>query len=359
MRVTHLDGMRGIAIILVVLFHAYAGWPEQVPYGDAYTEIAVFKFGWLGVELFFLVSGFVISVSLEKTTTFTVFMYKRWLKLFPAMLVATILIYATLGVFYERPNGIPDSFLSALPGLLFMDWWPKLVNMEVLPLEVAFWTLYIEFKFYVIAGVTYFFLGRQYLTPILVFLFVFWVITYTLNTQFDLRIIQLFSGINEALSLKYFGWFAAGSTYYRYYQTANFKWLITTLLLVLFSALSLRIETQGVDLGLTIAALAISALFILSFQLRFLKKILRSKPLIFFGSISYPLYLIHNNAMVSITIKTEAAAPWLHLFLTPYPAIVLLIFTSYLIAYYVEPQLRFFFNFTFKEVGKLWGKVHY
>ena len=117
-----------------------------------------------------------------------------------------------------------------------------------------------------------------------------------------------------------------------------------TLSLMVFSALSVRIETEGFNLEIILGALAISALFVLSFKLTFLQKILQSKFLIFFGFISYPLYLIHNNAMISMIIKIEASAPWLHSFLTPYPAIICLVFTAYIIANYLEPWLSRFFQ---------------
>ena len=68
-RIEYLDGQRGLAILLVVLFHAYARWPERVPYHDAYANIPVFAYGWVGVELFFLVSGFVILMTLERCSS--------------------------------------------------------------------------------------------------------------------------------------------------------------------------------------------------------------------------------------------------------------------------------------------------
>ena len=340
MRIKHIDGLRGVAIILVVLFHAYSGWPEHVPYGSAYADIPLFKHGWLGVELFFLVSGFVISITLEKTNTFKEYIYKRWHRLFPAMLIASIITYTTLGIFHERPDGVPGSFLSLLPGITFIDWWPKLLNIEIPHLEVAFWTLYIEFKFYVIAGVTYYFLGRNLLVPVLVFLFALWVLTYSLSMLFDLKLLGFLWSLCDVLSLKYFGWFGAGSIYYNYYKTADRKWLFATLLLILFSSVSVRIDTEGFNSEIIIAAMVVSALFILSFEMIFLQKILSSKILLFFGFISYPLYLIHNNAMISMTIKMESAAPLLHPFFFPYPGLICIVLTAYIIARYLEPYLR-------------------
>lgn len=340
MRIQHLDGLRGIAIILVVLFHAYAGWPEHVPYGSTYAEVPIFKLGWLGVELFFMISGFVIAMTLEKTDTFKSFIYKRWHRLFPAMLVASALIYTTLCILHERPDGIPPNILSLLPGLTFTNWWPKILGIEIPHLEIAFWTLYIEFKFYVMAGLTYYFLGRKFLLPVLIFLYAFWVLIFSLSSLFEFHFLNVLASISESLSIKHFGWFSSGSIYFSYYKTGDRHWLNASLLLLVLSSLTVRIEAEPFTFGVFFGALAVSALFILSFKLTYLQKMLQSRVLIFFGFISYPLYLIHNNAMISMVIKTEMAFPWLHPFLYPYPAIIFIILTAYIIARYLEPWLK-------------------
>lgn len=117
-RISYLDGHRGIAILAVVFFHAYARWSDIVPYGEEYKN--PFKFGWLGVQLFFLISGFVILMTLEKCANFGDFLYKRWLRLFPAMLICSSIILATGQIFNERPAG-PVTVIGILPGLLFIE----------------------------------------------------------------------------------------------------------------------------------------------------------------------------------------------------------------------------------------------
>mgnify|MGYP003609638691 FL=1 len=119
-RIQYLDGLRGVAIILVVLFHAFARWPNLTPYGDEYAGFFITQYGWVGVELFFIISGFVIFMTLEKSSNIMVFMYKRWLRLFPAMLIASVFIYITAPFFYERPAGQP-TWLSLIPGLTFIN----------------------------------------------------------------------------------------------------------------------------------------------------------------------------------------------------------------------------------------------
>lgn len=63
-RIDYLDAIRGIAVWLVVLYHAYARY-EHFPYGFEYASFPLLKYGYLGVELFFLISGFVILMTLD------------------------------------------------------------------------------------------------------------------------------------------------------------------------------------------------------------------------------------------------------------------------------------------------------
>ncbi|WP_233592547.1 hypothetical protein [Erwinia psidii] len=52
-RIQHLDGMRGLAILLVIGFHAWARWPEKLHYVNMTKHFPLFEFGYLGVPLFF------------------------------------------------------------------------------------------------------------------------------------------------------------------------------------------------------------------------------------------------------------------------------------------------------------------
>jgi peptidoglycan/LPS O-acetylase OafA/YrhL len=61
MRITHLDGLRGIAILWVIAYHAYSRWFDYTNLLSATKNISIFKYGFLGVSLFFMISGFVID----------------------------------------------------------------------------------------------------------------------------------------------------------------------------------------------------------------------------------------------------------------------------------------------------------
>ncbi len=335
-RVEYLDGLRGVAILLVLAFHSYSRWPEIVPYGNAYKDFPLFQLGWLGVELFFLISGFVIFMTLDKTKSFGTFIYKRWLRLFPAMLLASVMIYFTAPLFYERPAGSPD-LLDMIPGLTFIEpaWWSKLLGTQIKPLEGAFWSLYVEFKFYVLAGLIYYFLGRKLLVPVLLFLFLSSITITEFQTENNMALIKLITTISKTLSFKYFGWFCAGALFYLYQQTKNEGHYLMAIGVAALSSVN-----TGDHLGANAAALMITGLFALSLRVTYLQHILTSKFFMLFGFVSYPLYLIHENSMISMIVKSQTLLPQLDMFFYPIPPIALLTTVSFFIAKVFEPKTK-------------------
>lgn len=97
-----LDHLRALAIILVFLFHYYilsGGQPAWLP--DAAS------FGWTGVDLFFVLSGFLISFQLfaqakaGQSISFKQFFFKRFFRIIPAFL-ATLTLYFFIPFFREK-----------------------------------------------------------------------------------------------------------------------------------------------------------------------------------------------------------------------------------------------------------------
>ena len=89
-----------------------------------------------------------------------------------------------------------------------------------------------------------------------------------------------------------------------------------------------------------VGAILVSAVFFLSFISIKLQWILKSRVLCFFGLISYPLYLIHENAMISMIIQINHWIPALPGYVYPIIPIVILIGTAYLIVKYSEPYVK-------------------
>ena len=102
-RVPALDGIRGLAVLWVVLFHASNSLGHSSPYVRA--VLAVLHKGWLGVEIFFVLSGFLItsilldSKHLGAREFFGGFYWRRMLRIFPIyFLILALLVAVPLAV---------------------------------------------------------------------------------------------------------------------------------------------------------------------------------------------------------------------------------------------------------------------
>lgn len=175
-----LDHLRALAIIVVFFFHYFIvtrGQPKWLP--------NVASFGWTGVDLFFVLSGFLISSQLfyqikqEQLISFKIFFIKRFFRIVPAFLV-TVGIYYCFPAFRER---------ESLPPL-----WKVLTFTQNLGLDVKDfgtfshgWSLCVEEHFYLFLPVVLIFLQKSklfeksYWLLIMLFLFGFAVRLYSFN----------------------------------------------------------------------------------------------------------------------------------------------------------------------------------
>jgi peptidoglycan/LPS O-acetylase OafA/YrhL len=335
-RLHYLDGLRGIAILLVLFFHAYSNdWVDALPYHDQYDHITLFHFGRYGVQLFFIISGFVIAMTLEKCKSFWDFMLRRWLRLFPAMIVGSLLILITAPLFTARPYGVP-LLQDALPGLLFIE--PEVFRLFFPQniLEGSFWTLFVEMKFYILAGILYFSFGSKKMIAVLVVMFLSTIAFEFAAPHLPATIVEQLKTILHYLNWAHYGWFAAGALFYQYYVTKNNRFWFAAVLLALIAARCLG----GFPTISMIYASTIVLIFALSMTNTAVQKILSNKILVFFGFISYPLYLVHEQAMVSMINQLHNFNAEIPSYALPILPVALDIVVAWLIAKYFEPMTR-------------------
>jgi peptidoglycan/LPS O-acetylase OafA/YrhL len=160
-RFAELDGLRAVAMLAVLLFHYLQRYPADYPYGDGLLPVA--QHGWLGVYLFFIISGFVIALTLNCSRSPFEFAVRRIARLLPAMLLCATLTFLVLW-WIDTPftRTYRTGLASFLPSLSFTDpWlWQWLVP-GVAYIDGAYWSLFVEIRFYFWAGLIFFLFGRE------------------------------------------------------------------------------------------------------------------------------------------------------------------------------------------------------
>lgn len=145
-----LDIFRAVAILLVILYHYTARLPVTA-FGAAEPLTLPIVFGWVGVYFFFILSGYCIFYTLERTPTIWRFFAKRFSRIYPAFAAAAILLFALdqfvplplLPQFDFRPVA-PDG-IDLIGNLLFLGSLFEWING-------SFWSITVELQFYALIG---------------------------------------------------------------------------------------------------------------------------------------------------------------------------------------------------------------
>jgi peptidoglycan/LPS O-acetylase OafA/YrhL len=265
-KILSIQYLRGLAALGVVLCH-YGSNLVQYPGLSRF-----FNFGQNGVHVFFLISGFIIVYSLDqagyKPKQFFTFLVKRSIRIDPAYFVVillTLVLFKMLSFVPsfrgERAAFIPLQFIAHILYFIPFTKYPFYNHV--------FWTLSVEFQFYVLIGVFYF-LAENYLYK-LIFLVIF---SLTCFIPFDNA---------YYLVLTYAPIFALGISLFVFYSDR--KWMNLILPIILLGLIEYRF------------GLGVAYLLLFSSLMLFLLNAL-IKPLIFLGNISYSLYLTHGLCLI-------------------------------------------------------------
>lgn len=161
-RFEFIDGLRGIAALFVILFHLNYAIRTHDPDAFNFYIAELFNWGYLGIQIFFVLSGFVIAYSLRHaqfTPQFLLqFFIKRSIRLDPPywiIILLTLVIAAGAHLTFKSDQDFPFTFLQTFYNLIYL---PDLMQVTLI-LPVA-WTLCIEFQFYVFFAVLSMWLQR-------------------------------------------------------------------------------------------------------------------------------------------------------------------------------------------------------
>jgi len=103
-RFVYLDFLRGVAILLVLLTHLPLDFSQKIYHNSIYSLLRIIsQFGWVGVDLFFVISGFIVSNILfteykkNNIIRFKRFMMRRILRIFPPFYGCIIISFIIIG----------------------------------------------------------------------------------------------------------------------------------------------------------------------------------------------------------------------------------------------------------------------
>lgn len=265
-RVTTIDCLRGAAAMAVVWFHVTNGTPNA--YSPDWLR-ASGRQGFLGVEVFFVISGFVIPLALQRARyrirDYGWFVLRRLVRLDPPYFASIALAIALTYAFAALPGfrGKPPSY--PLPVLLsHIAYANKFFGLpSVIP---VYWSLSLEFQYYLLLGLVFPLIGHP---------------------RRAVRIVALAGLAAAALAvpslLLVFRWlfmFELGILAF---------YLRERMIGVAEYGIGVALAAAGsyVTLGPDVAVVGVGATLLIAFV------VLRNRLLLFLGDISYSLYLVH------------------------------------------------------------------
>lgn len=265
--------LRGIAALSVCLFHV-------LPDGFSTHEWlkSIFSYGYLGLDLFFIISGFVIPYSMYQNNysrgQFPKFLLKRSIRIEPPYIISFLLIILMRLIHVAVHNwNFPSD-----PYYYIHDWTQFALHFLYLnqyfgyePYTVVYWTLAIEFQFYLLIGFLYPLIIHSKKAIALTVLLFFCALIFFLELPYNWFIFQ-------------YGYlFIAGILVFlytiRYTTLKNFMILLSGLLILIYFK-------NGIDVFLT-TIFGVVCIINIKREWRVTN---------FLGNISYSLYLVHLEA---------------------------------------------------------------
>ncbi len=277
-RAKYIDGLRGVAAIMVVIFH----YAQLTPNSSAF-----FAIGSYGVHIFFIISGYVIMYSARTKMNAMTFLKNRFIRVYP-----TYFVCLSISIFLLCISGnYSGSVLALGSNYLFFH---KFLGFG--HVDPVYWTLLLEAVFY---GYIAFAIVLFKLKTRVVYLS---LIAHSSIVLFCNLIPWEIPKIIKSVSLLDFGsYFALGMIYYLKRNKEVTTWQVTILFLLIAIGLAFSGNT-GNDYSqfrLSFISYELASVVLVSFSLLLffnihIQKALSWRPLLFLGYISYPLYLLHN-----------------------------------------------------------------
>jgi len=285
-RSSFIDVWRGVSILLVVAYHFTSRVPSRF-FGAETSPSIGFAFGNVGVLIFFVLSGYLISKTLGSAPTLADFYARRLSRIWPLFIVAAFFVYGARHLL--APPIVPSGY-----GV------PPFGNESIEPIDLvatiffaeqlgfdwvdgAFWSILVELKFYFLAGLMAALLRRNPATS-------FALLSSALALNYHIASYFHFSSVvwllHSVLVADYLPFFAVGMLLQ---QKALTSLLAVNVMLCAVAGIALVPEGSASNFpqsGLFLAALAGA---LLADGMLFANRVM-----LWIGRYSYSIYLFHQ-----------------------------------------------------------------
>lgn len=328
-RLELLDYGRFFAAIAVVAFHytfngIANGKISSITHISSIIDVT--KYGYLGVEFFFMISGYVIFLS-AKNRSASEFAVNRAVRLYPAYWFC--ILFTSFFAFFWGGD------------LMSVDLAQIIINFSMIQsllgvahVDGVYWTLVYEITFYFSVFLLLLFGLQRRLASI----FIFWPIIFCIALIFELQSIPYLGG--------YYYYFSAGAIFAVLMSKFSFRGALSLLVVYVLCVyhssgkVEFLTETRGVEYSPIIITMIITIFFIL-FACQNSKKgrslsLPRSKTM---GALTYPIYLIHAHFGYMIFNRFATDNNKIVIYMLTW---VVVIFTAYFVNILVEERLKLF-----------------
>ena len=305
-RISSLDGIRGIAVLMVIAFHYVnnqmvgSNWLINVFGKPAAMLKKITYFGWSGVDFFFILSGFLIGNILLKNkgskSLFKTFYIRRFFRIIPAYyLLLLLFVLTSLTPFYnskaqlfERPLPITGYFLFIQN--FFMSYYNHFGPQALTPT----WSLCVEEQFYLIIPFFISIVQRKYVWMLAVAGIAIAIISRALSENFYQAYTLLPSRIDSPMIGLFLAWL---------HQYPSCKNWITKNIFVLWTAFAVLIcfcawlysQTDPDIYGHTLLGILFGILVTIAiYSKNSFTNMLSAPILLEVGRLSYFIYLYHQ-----------------------------------------------------------------
>jgi len=310
-RIPQLDGVRGLAILVVMLHN------ESTVYPSLHLH-TIFANGWMGVDLFFVLSGFLITgILLDRqgeTDYFTGFYYRRCLRIWP--LYYTLLFFMFVVVPLGHPADAPSILQRSSPAwaypLFLQNFLVSMPAAAAGPLGVT-WSLAIEEQFYLVWPLFVRYVSRKRLRAIALAVVCASPVMRLVLDHYQVNLYSnTFSRLDGLMAGALLALLARDERFLpdKFIRHALFVFVIA--LPLTFAAESLN--ARWIVFSLSAVASASFVYLALYARQNWLRSLLTTRFLIYSGTISYGLYLLHK---IPFDAAKELRGEWHPLIVAP------------------------------------------